>query len=178
MTLQSVVQRGLRSRDASAVLEGGGASQSCSRGPRHGQRSSVATADSAGRSRASWPAFVTQAFRPDEAVLWEHPFEDFCAFHGLGRISVEGGARSAAARCVRSGCRDPGRCPARCRHGVEVSTVSCAPIPVGAPELGVTLSEVDCNPSQWMRRIPISQGMRSRSVESRRRSGPHRWRKP
>ena len=84
-------------------------------------------------------------FRPDEAVLWEHPFEDF-AFHGLGRISVEGGARSllldASGLAVET--QDGARLDVV--TGGKPLTVSCAPIPVGAPELGLTLSEVDCNP--------------------------------
>ena len=143
-TLQSVVQRGLRS-DSSAVLEAVG----------HPNVLPGLLAMASGLRSPSQilPGLVPslmaslrhEGFRPDEAVLWEHPFEDF-AFHGLGRISVEGGARSllldASGLAVET--QDGARLDVV--TGGKPLTVSCAPIPVGAPDLRLTLSEVDCNP--------------------------------
>lgn len=142
--IQSVVQRGLRS-DGQAVLAAVGhpdvlpgllSMASALRRP-----SDVLP----GLVPSFLASLMQEGFRPDEAMLWEHPFESF-ASHGVGQVSVEGGAKSilldASGLAVES--TDGGRI--NVSRGAQGVSVSRAPIVVGPSGLGLTLSEVDSNP--------------------------------
>ena len=154
--IQSVVQRGIRS-DGRAVLDAVGHPDILP---------GLLSMASAQRAPAEvLPALVpsllasleASGFQPDEAMLWEHPFDSF-ACRDVGRVAIAGGAKSILFDAAGIAVETTSGARVDLHQGGAELTVSGSPVELGSSELGLSLSEVDTNPLSMDEAHPDKSG--------------------